>query len=78
MGGEALNPFDVAKGLEPILQHTGDSPVQFAGRLLGLGAAEQRAGVPSWGVLGVGLIAGGALVWVFGDDLRRWGASLRR
>ncbi len=78
MGGDPLNPFDVAKSMEPILERTGDTPVQFAGRLLGLGAEEQRAGVPKWGMLGVGLIAGGALVWVFGDDLRRWGGSLRR
>ena len=73
-----MNPFDVARGLEPILQRTGDSPMQFAGRLLGLGAEQQRLGVPKWGWLGVGLVAGGAVVWVYGDDMRRWSRSLRR
>lgn len=41
------------------------NPVGLAGRMLGLSAAEQRAGVPSWAWLtvgvGVGILAGIAL-----------------
>jgi hypothetical protein len=73
-----VNPFDVAKGLEPVLERTGDTPVQFAGRLLGLGAEEQRAGVPKWAYAAAGLVGGVALMWAFGDDVRRWAGALRR
>ncbi len=73
-----MSPFDVMRGIEPILERTGDTPGQFAGRLLGLGAEQQQAGIPKWAWLGVGLIAGGAVVWTFGDDMKRFAGSMRR
>lgn len=73
-----MSPFDVIRGVEPILERTGDTPGQFAGRLLGLGVDQQRAGVPKWAWFGVGLMAGGALVWTFRDDVQRLAGSLRR
>lgn len=73
-----MNPFVAAMGLEPLLRRTGDTPLSLAGRMAGLGLAEQRAGIPSWGWAGVGFVAGATLVWVFGEDIKRFGGSLRR
>lgn len=62
----------VAANMGPrLLRRTGDTPLSFAGRMAGLGAAEQRAGVPKWAWLGVGLVAGASLMWVFRPDLAR-------
>jgi len=66
-----MDVLGLAEKAAEAAQRSGESPVALAGRLVGLGAAEQRAGVPKWAWLGVGLVAGGALMWVFGDDLRR-------
>jgi hypothetical protein len=66
------------RGIEPILERTGDTPMRFAGRILGLGTEQQRAGVPKWAWLGVGLIGGAAVVWVYGEDIKRFAGSLRR
>lgn len=60
-----------------LLRKSGDTPVTFAGRLVGLGQLEQRAGVPKWAWLGIGTVAGATLMWVFrptiSEFLRRRG-----
>jgi len=73
-----MNVEDMGKGLAGALPHLekagilSDPPHRIAGRLLGLGNPEMDAGIPKWAWALVGLIAGGAVVYVYGDDLRRW------
>lgn len=62
----------MADGLEPLLQRTGDTPAEFAGRLLGFGQAEMRAGVPKWAWFGVGMVAGATFMLLYGDRVRRF------
>lgn len=70
-----MNEFErigqVARTLAPILERTGDNPVQFVGRLVGLGRGEMKAGIPGWGWASVGLVAGVAVMWVWGDQIKR-------
>jgi len=58
------------KAIEPILERTGDTPGSLAARLVGFGTAEYRAGLPKWGWFAVGLVAGGAAMFVYGDRIR--------
>lgn len=55
-----------------LLRKSGDTPLTFAGRLAGLGQAEQQAGVPKWAWFGVGLVFGASAVWVFRTDIERF------
>jgi len=48
-----------------------DNPIRLAGRLLGLGAAEQRAGIPGWAW---GTILVGATLFVgvkYGPEIKK-------
>lgn len=55
-----------------LLRKTGDTPLSFAGRLVGLGQQEQQVGVPKWAWLGIGLVAGASVAWVFRPDIERF------
>lgn len=46
------------------------SPHEVPGRLAGLGAAEQEAGVPKWAWLGIGVMVGIAGTVLFGEKIR--------
>jgi hypothetical protein len=58
--------------LAPILAKSGQSPIALAGRIFGLGEEEMKAGVPKWAWAGVGLFAGATVMWLWGDDIKRW------
>lgn len=62
----------IAAGLIPVVadRTKGKSPVALAGRVLGMGEAEMKAGVPKWAWAGVGIVAGVTVMWVFGDKIK--------
>lgn len=68
MNLEELQGF--AQGADALMRKHKVSPTEVPGRLAGLGGAEQEAGVPKWAWFGVGLLAGGAVVWFFGDAVK--------
>ncbi len=73
---EELNDLTtVARGFEPFLRVTGESPVRFAGRVMGLGTAEMDAGVPKWAWVGVGVVAGAVGMWFLAPALKGIGAK---
>ena len=43
----------------------------FLGRVVGLGADEQEAGVPGWSWFAIGLLVGGVGTYVFHDQIDR-------
>ncbi len=67
---DALGNLAVNVGPQ-VLRRTGDTPLSFAGRLVGLGAREQAAGIPKWGWFGVGMVAGATAMWVFKPELEK-------
>lgn len=58
--------------LAPVLEKSGQSPLALAGRIIGLGQEEMKAGIPKWGWAAVGIAAGATLMWVWGDNLKAW------
>jgi hypothetical protein len=67
----------ILTSMSPMLKRTGagDNPLRLIGRIAGLGDAQMDAGVPKWSWLGIGLVAGATVVWVWGDQAK---AFLRR
>lgn len=61
-----------AGALAPIIEKSGQSPLALAGRILGLGTEEMKAGIPKWAWAGVGLVAGATVIWVWGDEIKGW------
>jgi hypothetical protein len=59
-----------AAGLMPVLQKTGQSPLQIVGRVAGLGAYEMRAGIPKWAWAGIGIVTGITVMWMWGDKIK--------
>lgn len=62
---------DMAGGLGAMMERTGDGPVQFAGRIAGLGRDEMAAGIPKWAWFGIGVAGGALLMWVAGDRIKQ-------
>ena len=54
-----------------IMQATGSpSPIALGARLAGFGDLRGSGGVPGWAWFLAGMVAGGALVWRYGDEAR--------
>lgn len=54
----------------PTMLNRYGGPVGVVGRLVGLGTDEVEAGVPWWGWLGVGVVAGGIVVYAVRDKIK--------
>jgi len=68
-----IDANDVARispSIGVLLDKSGDTPIQMAGRLFGLGADQQRAGIPKWAWTGIGVVVGATLMWTYGDKLK--------
>lgn len=52
------------------MQQKGESPLRMLGRIAGLGNAEMDAGIPKWAWLGVGVVVGATVTWVWGDKAK--------
>jgi len=61
---------DFAEGADALMKKHKVSPQEVPYRLAGLGAAEQEAGVPKWAWFGMGVLAGSAAMFFFGDAIR--------
>jgi hypothetical protein len=66
----AISGADRLDQIEPVLNRFG-GPKGLMGRMAGLGQAEIQAGIPGWAWFGVGVLAGGALVWLARDKVEK-------
>lgn len=66
-----MNPWEVAVEQAPGLMSRYGGPLGLVGKAIGLGKDEMEAGVPWWGWLGVGILAGGMVTYAFRDKLER-------
>lgn len=64
---DVIRVVDTARKLEA-------NPLHLAGRFLGLGQAEQRAGIPTWAWMALAFGAGAAVVYQLG---KRRGSTIR-
>jgi len=66
---------DAAMQVGPIMNRVGETPWSLAGRVLGLGKAEQAAGIPKWGWFTAGLLFGGTAIYFAAPHLPRRSGS---
>lgn len=62
----------IAAGLIPVVAERarGKNPFALAGRIVGMGDAEMKAGIPKWAWCGIGIVAGVSVMWAFGDKIK--------
>lgn len=66
-----MNLYEVAATQAPVLMQNYGGPVGLVGRLAGLGNDEVEAGVPWWAWFGVGMVAGGMLIYASRKKIER-------
>ena len=66
-----MNPYEFAASQAPDLINRYGGPLGLAGKLVGLGKDELKAGVPWWGWLGVGILAGGIATYASRHTLEK-------
>jgi hypothetical protein len=66
-----MNLYETAASHAPALLDRYGGPVGLAGKIVGLGQSEMKAGVPWWAWLGIGIMAGGIVTYSYRDRLER-------
>lgn len=59
-----------AVGQVPAMLNRYGGPVGVLGRLIGIGQAEVKAGVPWWGWVGVGVVLGGVATYAITNKFK--------
>lgn len=63
-----MHPVEMAAAQAiPVIKEMG--PLGLIGKVVGLGQEEIEEGIPWWGLMGAGFIAGGVVMYAFRDKL---------
>lgn len=66
-----MNLYETAASHAPAMLNRYGGPLGLAGKIVGLGESEIKAGVPWWSWLGIGILVGGIAAYSQRDRLGR-------